>query len=97
MAGRRLSMRKIKEVLRLKWQNGCSNKQIAQSCNITRSTVREYLRRARDASLRWPLDPVLDDTALKNLLFPVGEAANDSQRQMLSMEYLFLELKLQLL
>jgi len=93
MAGRRLSMRKIKEVLRLNWQNGCSNKQIAQSCNIARSTVREYLKRAQEAGLTWPLDPVLDDTALENLLFPVREANSSSRRQMPSMEYLFRELK----
>lgn len=93
MAARRLSMRKIKEVLRLKWQNGCSNKQIAQSCNIARSTVREYLKRAQETGLRWPLDPVLDDTALENLLFPLREAPCSSQRQMPSMEYLFRELK----
>jgi transposase len=93
MAGRRLSMRKIKEVLRLKWQNGCRNKQIATSCNIARSTVREYLRRAQEAGLSWPLDPNLDDTALENLLFPVREAGTSSERQMPSMEYLFRELK----
>ena len=93
MAGRRLSMRKIKEVLRLKWQNGCSNKQIAQSCNIARSTVKEYLRRARDAGLTWPVDPRLDDTALENLLSPAREAASCFERQMPSMEYLLLELK----
>jgi len=93
MAGRRLSMRKIKEVLRLKWQNGCRNKQIATSCNIARSTVREYLRRAQEAGLSWPVDPNLDDTALENLLFPVREAGTIFERQMPSMEYLFGELK----
>ena len=93
MAGRRLSMRKLKEVLRLKWQNACSNKQIAKSCNIARSTVREYLRRAQDAGLKWPLDPELDDTVVENLLFPVRETGNCPERQMPSMEYLFRELK----
>jgi transposase len=93
MAGKRLSMRKIKEVLRLKWKNGCSNSQVAKSCNIARSTVREYLRRARDAGLSWPLDPHLDDTALENLLFPVQEVSSCSERQMPSMDYLFTELK----
>ena len=93
MAGRRLSMRKIKEVLRLKWENGCSNSQVAKSCNIARSTVREYLRRARDAGLSWPLDPHLDDTALENLLFAVKEVSSCSQRRAPSMEYLFTELK----
>jgi len=86
-------MRKIKEVLRLKWQNACSNKQIAKSCNIARSTVREYLKRAQDAGLTWPLDPELDDTVLENLFFPVREAGNCPEPQMPSMEYLFRELK----
>lgn len=86
-------MRKIKEVLRLKWQNACSNKQIAKSCNIARSTVREYLKRAQDAGLTWPLDTELDDTVLENLFFPVREAGNCPEPQMPSMEYLFRELK----
>ena len=56
-------MRKIKEVLRLKWQYGRSNKQIAKSCNIARSTVREYLRRAEARShgpliLPWMTQPL---------------------------------------
>ena len=93
MAGRRLSMRKIKEVLRLKWQNKCSKKQIATSCNISRSSVREYLKRAQDAGLTWPLDPELDDTAIENLLFPVSDADNCAEPRMPSMEYLFEELK----
>jgi len=93
MAGRRLSMRKLKEVLRLKWQNACSNKQIAKSCNIARSTVREYLRRAQDAGLTWPLAPEVDDRVLENLLFPVREAGNCPERRMPSMEYLYNELK----
>ena len=34
MADRRLSMRKIKEVLRLKYEAGLSNRAIARSCGI---------------------------------------------------------------
>lgn len=37
-------MRKIKEVLRLKWGKGMSNRQIATICGIGRLTVGEYLR-----------------------------------------------------
>ena len=93
MVARRLSMRKIKEVLRLKWECGSSNKQIATSCNIARSTVREYLSRAEDAGLTWPLDPNLDDSGLENLLFPDKPLIPSSQRQMPSMTYLFQEMK----
>jgi transposase len=93
MAGRRLSMRKIKEVLRLKWGNGCSNKKIATSCNIARSTVREYLRRAQEAGLSWPLASELDDAAIENLLFPVTQNPVPANRKMPDMEYLYREMK----
>ena len=43
MPAKRLSMRKIKEVLRLKWDKGLSNRQIAMTCGIGRPTVAEYL------------------------------------------------------
>ena len=93
MASRRLSMRKIKEVLRLKRECGCSIRKIAKSCNIARSTVSEYLTRAENAGLSWPLPCDLDDSAIENLLFPVREAGNCPERQMPSMEYLYNELK----
>jgi predicted transcriptional regulator len=43
MAAESLSMRTIREVLRLKAEKKLSNKKIAESCNIVRSTVRDYL------------------------------------------------------
>ena len=55
MANRRLSMRKIKEVLRLKYEAGLSNRAIARSCNITHRTVKSYLVKAEAAGMRWPL------------------------------------------
>ena len=63
-------MRKIKEVLRLKWDKGLSNRQIAKACGIGRPTVAEYLRRAADADLAWPLPFGLDEVALERQLFP---------------------------
>jgi transposase len=87
-------MRKIKEVLRLKWECKQSNKQIAKSCKIARSTVREYLARAKRADLSWPLDTALDDATLETLLFPVSpsEPCSD-RRQMPPMDYLYQEMK----
>jgi len=63
-------MRKIKEVLRLKWGKDLSNRQIAKACGISRPTVKEYLRRAAEAGLVWPLPSGLDETALERQLFP---------------------------
>ncbi len=70
MAAERLSMRTIKEVLRLKWEKKFSNQQISQSCNIARSTIRGYLARAQNAGLSWPLSPDLDDGSLEAIMFP---------------------------
>lgn len=62
-------MRKIKEVLRLKFDLGLKNRTIARSCSIPRSSVANYLSRAKDAGLSWPLPAEYDDAALENLLF----------------------------
>lgn len=92
MAAERLSMRTITEILRLKWQNKLSNKKIAQSCNIARSTVRDYLDRAAKAGLSWPLPPGLDDGQLEALLFPPGESALLGKRGLPPMEHIRKEL-----
>ena len=51
----RLSMRKIREVLRLKWACELSNRAVATSCAIAPSTVWDYVHRATQAGLSWPL------------------------------------------
>jgi transposase len=63
-------MRKIQEVLRLKWAGGLSNRAIARSCSISHSTVKEYLQRAQAAGLTWPLPEALTEEELSKQLFP---------------------------
>jgi transposase len=63
-------MRKVREVLRLRLQCGLSKRQIAASCSIGLGTVYEYVRRARDAGVSWPLPEGLGDEELERLLFP---------------------------
>jgi len=93
MAKRRLSMRKIKEVLRLKWDQKLTNRQIAKSCSISHTTVREYHLRAELAGLSWPLDPKLDDAAIEYLLFPRCRKPGANKCQMPNMKYLYEQLK----
>ena len=62
-------MRKIKEVLRLRCQHGLSARQIARSCGIARSTVAEYLMRAKAEGLEWPLPENLDEAGIEARLF----------------------------
>ena len=63
-------MRRIKEILRLKFEVGLYNRQIAQSCNIPQSTVANYLSRAEAAGLAWPLPPEISEAGLDTRLFP---------------------------
>ena len=77
MTQERLSVRKIREVLRLKFEGGLSHRAIARSCAICHSTVREYLRRARTAGLAWPLPETLDEDQLYQLLFPKPTLSSD--------------------
>jgi transposase len=65
-------MRKVKEVLRLRFGLGLQQNQIARSCAIGQATVHRYLEKAAAAGLSWPLPEDLDDHGLEELLFPVA-------------------------
>jgi transposase len=69
MAQQRLSMRQIKEVLRLRLEVGLSLELVAQSVGVSRSTVQECLRRAREACLTWSECFNLDQVKLHQLLY----------------------------
>ncbi len=86
-------MRKIKEVLRLRFEHQQSARQIAKSCGIARSTVKEYLDRIQKAGIPWPLPPEWDDATLESRLFPPVPLISPEKRQMPSMEYLHQERK----
>lgn len=66
---RRLSMRKIKEILRLKFDCELSNRGIGRSCSISHSSVGDYLCRFEQAGLSWPLPPEMDEESLERKLF----------------------------
>ena len=62
-------MRKLKEVLRLRYELGLGQRQIARSCSIAQGTVSAYLRRAQEAGVRWPLPEGWDDRQLEAAVF----------------------------
>ena len=69
-------MRKIREVLRLKHEQGLSHQAVAQAC----ATVNRYLQRAAQRGLGWPLPDDLDDAALEARLFPRAAPVHDRIR-----------------
>ena len=93
MAQRRLSMRKTTEILRLKYEVGLTNRQIARSCGVTHTTVSNYLERVEKAGLGWPLSGEMDDERLQAMLFPEPGKEIRSARPMPDMEYIHKELR----
>lgn len=92
MAKERLSMRKVREVLRLKFEKDFSNRKISKSCRIGRTTVADYLERFDASGLGWPPPEEMCDEKLESLLFKTTlETAR--RRSMPDMEYIHKELK----
>src|ERR1700724_3142408 len=69
MAATRLLMRKLRDLLRLKYEAGLSHRAIARACSIGVSTVSVHLQRAVAAGLPWPPPAHLGDAALGARLF----------------------------
>ena len=58
-------MRKVREILRLKFEGGLSNRAIARSVSLSPTSVSDCLLRCSTAGIAWPLDPELDDARLE--------------------------------
>lgn len=81
MANLRLSMRRIKEVLRLHFEQHRSRRQIAQAAGASPTTVGDYIVRAQAAGLSYPLPEGCDDDALERLLFPPQPPMNAARAE----------------
>ena len=63
-------MRKIKDVLRLKFEAGLAQRQIARSCGLGKTTVSECLARFERSGLSWAAACELDEATLERKLYP---------------------------
>ena len=92
MPAQRLSMRRIREVLRLRHQ-GLTERIIARMIGVSNGVVHGYLRRARLMGLSWPLPEGMDDEDLELLLFPAPIAASQSNRRVVP-DWIYVEKEL---
>jgi transposase len=69
MPAKRSAMRKIKDVLRLKFEAKLSHERIAAATGISKGAVSNYVQRALLNGLGWPLPAELDEGRLEGLLF----------------------------
>jgi len=94
MPAKRLSMRKLKEVLRLRFEHEFSNRAISRTCSISPTTVGDYIDRFLRSGLSWPLSEELDETGLYRKLFPEPLPTHPAEKpRMPDMKYLHRELR----
>ena len=67
-SGQELTMRTIREVLRLGFSDNLSLRDIGRSLRVTHPTVQKYLQAARDAGLDWPKIAAMDDDVLRKVI-----------------------------
>src|SRR4051794_26974646 len=68
MPAKRVSMRQIRDILRLKHASG-TDRAIARSLRVARSTIALVLERAAAAGLSWPLPETVTDEVLEAALY----------------------------
>jgi transposase len=72
-------MRKIKEVMRLRFELKLGYQQIGRSCAIAVSTVHKYLKRAEAEGLSWPLPEDWDEARVEAAVFPRSQPPGPQQ------------------
>jgi transposase len=93
MPAERVSMRQIREVLRLRFASELPQRAIAKSLGLSQGAVSGYLSRARAAGVSWPLPAELDDVQLEALLFPPLPAIAADQRALPDWAWVHRELR----
>ena len=86
-------MRKVREVLRLKYECRRSNCQIAQSCRIGAGTGSEYLQRAGASAVSWEDARTLSDVELEARLFQQPQYSVSLPRAPIDLAWVHQELR----
>jgi len=86
-------MRKIREVLRLHYELGCTNREIHASTGLSKGSVSDYLKRARAAGLTWESARALDDAELEARVFKAIGRNEPPARVPIDFEWVHRELR----
>lgn len=80
MAGKRLKVRKIREILRYHFDFKLSNEQVAGSLKVSKGSIANVLKRFKESGLLWPLEKELSNSELENTLYPprIKEVTTDT-------------------
>ena len=93
MPAERVSMRKIRDALRLTHAQGMSRRRVGEATGIGKTAVGEYVRRAAVAGLSWPIPDEIDDAELERRLFPPADTSSCAARTEPDWSHIHAELK----
>ena len=93
MANRRMTMRKIRETLRLRHEAGMSVRQISTHTDTSVGAIQNLLNKAARAGVGWPLPEELADEALVKLLYPSRSGSGRGEFQLPEWSTVHQELK----
>jgi transposase len=71
-------MRKIKEVLRLRFELGLGQREIARACSISQGAVHNYLKKVAGAGIQWPLSEGWDEKQIEEAVFGKQRSIEES-------------------
>jgi transposase len=93
MPVKRTTMRKIREILRLRRSAGLSIRQISASTKASVGAIQKLLTKAEALGLGWPLPPELDDNQLARLFYPGADTRVSARYQAPDWSVIHQELK----
>jgi transposase len=93
MPTEKLTMRKIRDILKLHHEQKFSNREIGRSLDVSPGTIANYLSRAKAAQIPWPLSDEWDEDRLYQSLFPSASQTSEAQRPLPDMVKINQELK----
>jgi len=93
MPAKRTTMRKIRDVLRLRHHAGLSIRQIQSSTKVSVGSIQTLLAKAKELELSWPLPDELDEAHLASLFYPQADTRASSRNQVPDWPVLHQELK----
>ena len=83
----RMSMRKLKEVLRLKWACGLTHRQISRAIGISVGAVSKFAAQASQAGLDWAAAEAMSDDELDARLRPAATNAAATTTRRIELDY----------
>jgi len=86
-------MRKAREILRLKYEAGLTNRQIGTSLKLSHVSVGKYLKQAETAGLGWPLPEAMAEDELAGMLRSSQPPAEKARRYLPDMAQIYQEMR----